>query len=238
MKALLRKRRTRRGLTLIELVVVLAILAALAGLVLPLAGTYLEKAHASSAASNFKEVSKVVQQYNTLTREMPNGLDSLLEDASTVYAANPAASLLNAGNVTADQVVALNAVGIDTTFFHDGGGESATFDSTGTSQTIGAAAFATGPGLTQLQEQIALDINATEVVVFGFGHNTNLIGEWMQEAPYHFPEEGNPNVNYNRFGLVFDVTNAPEAADFVGVVSFHDGEFIGPLEPLAEFFGE
>src|SRR6056297_480753 len=129
MKAQLRKRVNRFGLTLIELVIVLAILAALAGLVLPLAGNYLEKAHAGAAASNFKEVSKLLQQYNTVTRLFPDRLDSLQTTPGLLAEHLPGdeTSYLTLVTLGPDQAEALIENGITTLMEHDNGAESATF---------------------------------------------------------------------------------------------------------------
>lgn len=243
------RRVNRRGLTLLELVIVLAILAALAGLLLPLAGTYLEKAHASAAADNLKEVSKVVQQYQTVTRIYPDNLDSLQETSGTVFTSMPGGgAYLTADTLSADQADALTEAGVLNLMLHDNGAsESATFDSTSGTYGVAASADVT----TVLAADVASELGYTSdtagtpvFAVFGFGHDTNIIGEWMQEAPYHFPEDGNPNVAYNRFGLVFDISeeddggaaNGDARARFVGVCSFHDDGIVGALEPITEFF--
>lgn len=231
----------RQGLTLLELVIVLAILAALAGLVLPLAGTYLTKAHAGAASDNFKEISKVVQQYQTVTRLYPDQLDSLLEDTATgtVFTEIPGATGgdLSATTITANIFTSLTEAGITSYCEHNTSSDSSTFASTDPPAAfiVTTDSVATVDAGAVLAELGVGDGSGT-YAIFGFGHETNIIGDWIQEAPYHFPEEGNPNTSYNRFGLVFDITDAPEAARFVGVVSFHEDGVVGISEPLAEFF--
>lgn len=240
----------RRGLTLLELVVVLAILAALAGLVLPLAGTYLEKAHAGAASDNFKEIAKVVQQYNTVTRAQPDSLDSLQSALGTVYASLPGGGsyLSAATTLTQDQLDAMTEAGVTTFMLHDNGTpESATFDSTSTASALALGSNVVTVAAADVADQLGYtsDTAGTPVLaLFGLGHDNSLIGDWLQEAPYHFPEGGNPNVIYNRFALVYDISeednggaaNGDARFQFVGVVSLHDDGIVGPLEPLIEFY--
>lgn len=68
---------SRRGLTLMELVVVMVILIALAGILLPLFPSMLNRAHTSSSATSGAELSKAVQTYQALYYGYPNLLDNL-----------------------------------------------------------------------------------------------------------------------------------------------------------------
>ncbi|HEX4129071.1 MAG TPA: type II secretion system protein [Pirellulales bacterium] len=77
--------RTRRGFTLLELVVVIAILAALAGLVLNKIDWVRRQATMAVGANTCGEVSNNIQEYLTLTSELPNGMDSLLDTTGAVY---------------------------------------------------------------------------------------------------------------------------------------------------------
>ena len=77
------KRRVRSGFTLIELVVVVAILAILAGLVLPKLDTYILKANKSVSGSNISGVSRYIQTHRVINNEYPDKMDSLLTTAAT-----------------------------------------------------------------------------------------------------------------------------------------------------------
>ena len=82
-------RQARRGLTLLELVVVMGILAALAGLLVPsLGGILTQTGHATAAASN-GDVASNLGIYYTTNATYPSNMDSLLEGASpsTLYSA-------------------------------------------------------------------------------------------------------------------------------------------------------
>ncbi|MCE9604855.1 MAG: prepilin-type N-terminal cleavage/methylation domain-containing protein [Planctomycetia bacterium] len=67
----------RRGLTLIELVVVVAILAVLAGLVIPKLGFMRERAAAAGAAATQQQLVSTIETYRTSTGTYPMGLDTL-----------------------------------------------------------------------------------------------------------------------------------------------------------------
>ena len=78
----LRRRRdhhARGGLTLLELVVVMAILIALAGILVPVFPDLLARASTSTGATNLTEVAKAVQMYQGLYRSYPDLLDSLVD---------------------------------------------------------------------------------------------------------------------------------------------------------------
>ena len=79
----------RRGLTLMELVVVMVILVALAGIIVPLLPSMIERAHRSSQATNTSEVTKAIQLYQSLNGTYPDGYD-LLSDGATVINYLPA----------------------------------------------------------------------------------------------------------------------------------------------------
>jgi prepilin-type N-terminal cleavage/methylation domain-containing protein len=73
-----RRRPRSRGLTLIELVVVLVVLVALAGILVPLFPSMIRRTQAASGADNVTEVLKAVQLHEALQGEYPSGLDSLI----------------------------------------------------------------------------------------------------------------------------------------------------------------
>jgi len=119
-KAKVRNQGPRRaGLTLIELIVVLTILVALAAILIPMLPNMLGRAHDTSSATNVSEITKYVQTYNQLYFQYPNNLDNLV-DAGT-GGTNLLGTLAGGGNLagqvqtqtlTAAQVTALNNIGI------------------------------------------------------------------------------------------------------------------------------
>src|SRR5436305_9294989 len=70
---------TRRGLTLIELIVVMAILVALAAILIPLFPNMLRRAHKATDATQSGEVAKAVQMYQASYYSYPDNFDLLLD---------------------------------------------------------------------------------------------------------------------------------------------------------------
>jgi type II secretory pathway pseudopilin PulG len=121
--------RRRSGLTLMELIVVLAILISLAAVMIPLFPSMIGRSHKASESTNLVELNKAFQTYAGLNSgAFPDGLD-LLGDGTTLAAylpasptPNPVAGPINLGNTVGGflnpqalgtRATALNAVGIN-----------------------------------------------------------------------------------------------------------------------------
>ncbi|MBL8825571.1 MAG: prepilin-type N-terminal cleavage/methylation domain-containing protein [Planctomycetaceae bacterium] len=106
----------QRGLTLLELVVVLTVLAAVAGILVPMLPNLLRKAHKSVDATQSGELAKALQMYQAQFTSYPDNFD-LLTDGTTFPAYLPAdggafGGFVEAASLTADEVKALRRVGI------------------------------------------------------------------------------------------------------------------------------
>ena len=77
---------SRSGLTLIELVVVLVILIAVAGVLLPMLPAFLTKTHDAVTTTNIAEVDKAVTGFLSTNLGYPNLVDSLVDGAGNMYA--------------------------------------------------------------------------------------------------------------------------------------------------------
>lgn len=90
----------RRGFTLIELVIVLIIVATLAGLILPNVAMLGRSADMAATASSQREIANNIQLYFALQKRFPKGMDSLLlnSDKTQVFQASQDNS--QSGNVT------------------------------------------------------------------------------------------------------------------------------------------
>jgi type II secretory pathway pseudopilin PulG len=99
MMAQMRSSRYRRqGLTLIELVVVLTILIALAGLLVPMVPSMLTRAHTSTCATNIGESIRAITVYQQLYGTYPNNWDALGDGKTVInYFANGSALPASAG---------------------------------------------------------------------------------------------------------------------------------------------
>jgi prepilin-type N-terminal cleavage/methylation domain-containing protein len=240
----------RKGLTLLELVVVLAILAALAGILVPLLGNILFTAHTASGVTNIIEVEKLVQTYAAMPgpTRYPNQLDNLvkLTDGTklsyvqihpTLTAleldGNQVTSLNNGGITTVAQLVEkADATGLPT---------GASWDATllpyaSLNTTTYQPPFATlkeGDFVLQLAPDVAARKFATATaatdacyVVFGLGKYTSMSPTYIQEAPVWYNPNANsdPRTKYSRFGLVFKIpakgATSASTASFVGAVEF------------------
>lgn len=130
--------RARQGFTLLELVVVVAVLVILAGFILPKFDVFKLKANKGVAAANMSGISRLIQQYYVQNAVYPDGWDSLLDSTGTnLWApgapgtdpgldpqlvgggANPQ-KLTVSGNLTPGEVRSLTRIGIVNVF--DAGG--------------------------------------------------------------------------------------------------------------------
>lgn len=73
------RRRTRLGFTLMELIVVLVVLIALAGILVPILPNMLTRAHSATCALSAQETAKAIQMFESLNFTHPNDWDSLVE---------------------------------------------------------------------------------------------------------------------------------------------------------------
>ena len=229
----------RRGLTLIELVVVLAILVALAGLIIGNFPGLIKRASRSSSASSVGDINRAVQVDYTTLLKYPNDMDSLLQSGGTVYAnlpnvgGTPVGGLISAGALTSAEVNALASVGITRSFQMDVPTPTdVTWKSTdsGTALFNGAAganlvatissntAYATfGPGVVNTTAD-----GGSRYLVFGLGNRCTLVGpsKNMFEAPVRFGESAahNPKDYYQRYALVFalDAVGTATKVRYVG----------------------
>ncbi len=106
---------SRRGLTLMELVVVMVILIALAGILLPLFPSMLNRAHTSSSAISGAELSKAIQTYQALYYGYPNLLDNLALTSGglvTFLNGSDTATNLTTTSLSDGMASALSSVGI------------------------------------------------------------------------------------------------------------------------------
>lgn len=78
----------RSAFTLIELVVVLMIIAAIAGLVIPQIGMLGRTTDMAASAKTQADLANNVQLFFTLQKRYPQGLDSLLDSSGAIYASD------------------------------------------------------------------------------------------------------------------------------------------------------
>jgi len=161
----------RKGLTLIELVVVLTILIALAGILVPMLPSMLTRGHDASCATNLPEINKSLQTYYMLYGGYPDQCDALTDGTKMVdYLAGgtldplipgggtvttEAGGQLTADTLAANELAAVNAAGIQ--YVHTMVGTSATgATTTGWDPTFNPyAAAQTAPTLITTSTKLA-----------------------------------------------------------------------------------
>lgn len=253
----------RPALTLMELIVVLAILVALASMLIPVLPGMLNRAHTSTGATNVGELNKSVQTYEQLYLTYPDALDALTDAAGGApadYLSGLPANQLTMRTLTAADASALTTGGIRnlSAMYATRATIPANQDTTFNPYTGATIAVATGTKVVQVNEVAVESVIVRQTdpnsfgdvyVAFGVGKTNTMLGKTMSQAPVHFPDNGgiNPNNAYGRFGLVFRVakgtgtTGTPVSsplprAEFVGVVEFHEEGIASSDDHIAEYY--
>src|SRR3569623_1396386 len=93
----------RRGLTLMELLVVVVILIALGTILIPMLPNMLQKAHIAQTATNIQEIDKAIQSYQTANLRYPDYFDSLIDSSGNKYSGGAcmSATFTNSSGVSA-----------------------------------------------------------------------------------------------------------------------------------------
>lgn len=239
------RRAHRLGLTLLELVVVMTILIALAGILVAMFPGMLKFAHTSTGATNMPELNKIFQMHHQVQRGWPNYLDNLVDDTGALYAklpGDPASQeyFLTPLELDDDQAQALRNAGLTHVFNLTDAEDvdDATFDCYGEGVVAPelAAAEPVQDGTTVARLVALGDIakfkghEEAVYVVFGVGQATPLVGSggMMQDAPIHFGHNANtrPNEVYSRFAAVFrlgsvEMVDHDDNPDTPDVEEFH-----------------
>lgn len=93
----------RPGFTLLELIVVLVIIATLAGLAIPLISMIGRSSDMAASASSQRELTSNIQVFFTLQKRYPQGFDSLIDTSGTLYGPRDASGY-NASVAESNQV--------------------------------------------------------------------------------------------------------------------------------------
>ncbi|HBP23311.1 MAG TPA: hypothetical protein DEA08_36735 [Planctomycetes bacterium] len=234
--------RIRRSLTLIELTIVLLVLAAVAGILVPRLTGYTGKAHGSAGAANVQEISKSIALFEANNGSMPSGWDNLINDGDNTVAnflvdaaaTNPFAPTA----LTATTAASLVEAGITTIHNLDNAADNKTFNPYAAAGTINLTAASTDEVATlTAAAQTSLGLPTATYAVFGLGARSTMINNVITDAPVHFPEGGeNPENVYLRFVVIYNVDG--EKARYVGVYALEpdSGELKSVGAHLAEFY--
>ncbi len=248
----------RPALTLLELAVVLVILVALAGIVVPLLPNMLGRAETSSGATNQSEIIKWVQTFEQTHSGYPRDWDALTDGSAKVGYVRGGGDLILDAGLTAGEANALLAVGVNRLQKMVDGPigigtppNHKTFDPYTDPDFITNGVIPTAAtrlvSLTltgQRKLNLLMDGTTTggKFVVFGFGKRTNLVGKVVASAPVVFREDGtkSPDQVYSRYGVVFQVSNpaglALERARFVGTCNFKEDGIYTVDDDLEDYY--
>lgn len=243
-------RRKTSGFTLLELIIVLVVLAALAAMVIPLLGWVRDQAKFATAAATAGELLNNLELYKASTGKYPDRMDTLVDTSGAYYSkayagdagvGNPYGSIAS-GTL---YYYLTNGGGIKTAMYHDpavtdpnastDGLAPTTLASTSTFVTIDPTTAnstyaakmrrivkAAFPNQTGTGNNVAIPTGHT-LVVLGIGSRTATAGSTMTSAPLH--SAGVDNGKYARFLAVFDVSAGSTNRGKVQLKLVLDSEF-------------
>lgn len=240
------------GFTLVELVVVMAVLTVLSGLILPKLDVFKLKANEAAGASNIHAIDRFVTQYKVQRDLFPDGWDSLMDASNNtslfsllepaLTGSQPGAPVKLATITILDQMElrSLQRVGITTVYDHNTGvfpPDSANGaprllvvgDTVATinqqdpeGQNIVARLYAPNGGVLPAGRKL---------VVVGLGPRNQLIGDTLHDAPFYANTD--PNTFYNRYMVVFELRSSGSRARLVGALGA-DGSLLS--QAIEDFY--
>lgn len=232
-----RRPAVRRGLTLLELVTVLVILVALAGIVIPLLPDLVGRGETAAGATNQSEISNVIQTYQRNNLKYPEDWDALVDgnQAFMTYVRGGAHVELDGTGLTIDEALALNKAGISRLQLMSAAPEHMTYNPyANADKAANGLAIVSGRklmmlsigGQTKLNLSVTTAVSGGKFLVFGFGGRASIVRNGSENAPSAFRNDGNasPDQVYGRFGVIFQVSDAAGVAlpkaRFLGTCNF------------------
>lgn len=219
----------RRALTLVELVVVLAILVALSGMIVPLVQGLGHQTNAATNATVVDDVNRALGSYAARSGTQPDGWDSLLGKTQARFTRLHSAlsttatpNLLEDSPLTQIQVDSLNSVGIYNVFDADEAAVtlSPNFNNLterklvdgGKVVKLTALGVATLGGEFQVNQNNTVTPVAYEFIVLGLGSNANVQGATMVQSP--LIQSADPSNNYARVCCVYLIPSSTATTSF------------------------
>jgi hypothetical protein len=230
-----------------ELVVVVGILVALAGILVPLLPSLILQTGQTTGAANCTEINNMVQLYASMHKDMyPSGFDSLIGEDGKICDYVPHL-LWGTDPLTVSTLTDTEGGNLSMVIVNDPSLGSASLTSMiqkptsspgewnpttfpyGTNRSVaptttalyGGQAVHVAPATAA--KLFGTDPNGT-YVVFGLGKNSTMTGTSFSEPPiWSIPDENhNPDNTYCRYGLVFQAsgTGTSGGAVFLGAVAF------------------
>jgi prepilin-type N-terminal cleavage/methylation domain-containing protein len=231
---------SRDGLTLIELVVVIAILSAIAGLVTSFFPGMVQRSSGAVGGASAMDLVRALERHRTRAGRFPDGYDSLIEAPYTLYSAIPTAArrqLKPKDLDNADRSV-LHSYGITTTWMHAApDGQAVTWQPLSNTKALDVTA-----GGFAADDVAALDASRIDpdvlfgrgtrrgtvnesFVVLGIGDRCSLVGadRELSRAPTTPGASASldPHDHYMRYAFVFRLDRDDRRPlQFLGTVAF------------------
>jgi len=248
------RRKLAGGFTLLELVVVLAILATLAGLVVSKVDWTRRQADMAASADTCVEIAKNIQMYLNEVGDLPNGMDSLLGSSgarySKIVASSPDMTKMTTvetfdgrsqdddGNAVSDgRMKSLSRIGLTMVFDHDESSSDAPNSGTVPRELVRSGAnklLCVTPGSALWNSVYPVGAPGSEtdetnvsLAVFGIGPGCSMIGKTMTSAP-QYPHPA-PREAYYRYMVVIAAYQSGERAQFKTVVDSFGRTISGAL---------
>ncbi len=234
--------RKRSGFTLIELVVVLVIIATLAGLLIPQISMIGRSSDMAASAKTQADLASNIQLFFVLQKRYPQGFDSLLDTAGAVYSADtsdantqarglPYAGAdgtrlqdqLTAGELTnvtgtAEYLRSFSRSGFDWVHDHDTALINSNNSSTVTQRLTSTSPFkvaeVNGTGALALKLCPQGLQSGERLVALGIGPRIAAVNKTMTNTPIY---PGCDGKYYGRYVAIFKVYATGERATLVGV---------------------
>ena len=230
------RRASARGLTLIELVVVLAILVALAGLIIGNFPSLLRKASGSTSANTIQDIARAVSIRQTTLNSVGSGFDSLLDTSDAVFSKLPPGCLTNiVATALTTNAAALAELGLTQICRLDATTTDATWSVAASNNLVNVigttvAAQATPFLVNKIIPNSSAYVGTPTVWLFGVGKISTLVGagSTLLEAPTRTgtSELENAQNFYQRYVIAFVV-------DGSGLGGAARARFLGALAPTA-----
>ena len=247
--------RCRKGLTLIELVVVLTILVALGGIAAATLPNMLNRTHVATVASSLPTIDATIRQNILLNSGlMGDGFDSLVDAGGTVAPYVNASGAYAPYALSTEDVAALADLGVTSLV-------PAAVPAVDDNATFGGhaalpVALTDGSNVCTLDGSVLTDIllnvwnyapqTGAQYIVMGLGQRCSLVGAgddaFFSEAPLHAVDAHGERADnaYARLMLVVELLDAggtePEAR-YIGVGAPHPDGIQGVATHLQEWYG-
>lgn len=215
----------RRGLSLLELLVVLTILIALGGIVVSTLPGMLRRTQVATAAANIPEIDSAIKRHAMLNQgQIGDRFDSLVSGTASMDGTVPSylggSEIFETASLTSAEVEALDSLGVTQLVPASSGATNATYES----HNQLPVPISDNSRVCILNPDLAVTLFRTDwnfeaepnskYMVVGLGEQSSLVGGGkdavFSKSPVHFSDERNenPKTMYSRYLLVIEIKTA------------------------------